>query len=78
MPAMISCSTVKRHKRLTSCHLYRQDMVQQQQNSSRASSEDGRDSLHAAEAHGAELQQLKSDLLAAQTRLRDSGEQALI
>lgn len=53
-------------------------MVQQQQNSSRASSEDGRDSLHAAEAHGAELQQLKSDLLAAQTRLRDSGEQALI
>lgn len=47
--------------------------MQQQPHTSRASSEDGRDNRLAWEAQIAELQQLKADLLAAQTRLRDAG-----
>lgn len=45
----------------------------QQQHISRASSEDGTDSRPPWEAQATELQQLKADLLAAQTRLRDAG-----
>ena len=58
------------------CHDHRQDVMQQQQqqHTSRASSEDGRDIRLSCEAQIAELQQLKADLLAAQTRLRDAGE----
>ena len=44
-----------------------------QQQTSRASSEDGRDDRPPWNAQAAELQQLKADLLAGQTRLRDAG-----
>ena len=48
-------------------------MMHQQQHTSRASSENGKDNRPPWEAQAAELQQLKADLLAAQTRLRDAG-----
>lgn len=55
----------------TLCRGCRQDMLQQQ--TSRASSEDGRDGRTPWGAHAAEMQQLKADLQAAQARLRDAG-----
>lgn len=58
----------------TLCGGCRQDMLQQQ--TSRASSEDGRDDRAPWGAHAAEMQQLKADLQAAQARLRDAGRTA--
>ena len=55
------------------CYDHRQDVMQQQQHSSRTSSEDGTENRPPWEAQSAELQQLKAELLAAQTRLRDAG-----
>ena len=48
-------------------------MVQQQQHISSTHSEDGRDSKSACEASASEVQQLKAELQAALTRLRDAG-----
>ena len=47
---------------------------QQQQQLSQGSSEDGREDRTAWEAQAAEVQQMKADLLVANSRLRDAGE----